>query len=115
MADFKQVILVRDDLKLPKGKLAAQAAHAAVEAVFLSEKDVVKRWRAQGMAKIVLKVADERELYTFVQRAKSCGLAACTIMDAGRTVVEPGTVTCGAVGPALAQELDDIFSKLKLL
>ena len=51
---YKQLILLRQDLQLPKGKAAAQAAHAAVEAVLRSEKDVVKAWRQEGMAKIVL-------------------------------------------------------------
>ena len=59
---YKQVILVRKDLKLPKGKLAAQVAHASVEAVLKSDKDMVKKWRAEGMMKIVLNVADEKEL-----------------------------------------------------
>ena len=55
MPEYKQVILVRQDLQLPKGKLAAQVAHASVEAVLRSDKTVVKNWRAEGMKKIVLK------------------------------------------------------------
>ena len=54
--EFKQVILVRQDLKLPKGKMAAQCAHASVEAVFNSDKSKVDAWRDQGQKKIVLKV-----------------------------------------------------------
>ena len=54
---LKQTILVRADLKLPKGKLGAQTAHASVEATLRSDKDVVKEWRGEGMAKIVL-IAD---------------------------------------------------------
>ena len=63
--NYKQVILVRQDLKLPKGKLAAQAAHASVEAVLRSDEEMVKRWRMEGMAKIVIKVKDEKELSSF--------------------------------------------------
>ena len=55
MAELKQVILVRHDLKLPKGKLSAQVAHASVEAVLKSEKDKVKEWRTSGQKKVVLK------------------------------------------------------------
>jgi len=113
--EFKQVILVRHDLQLPKGKLAAQAAHAAVEATLRSDKDAVKHWRMNGMAKVVLKVAGEKELYGMLQRAKDAGLVSCSITDAGRTVVAPGTVTCGAVGPAPESELDALFGNLKLL
>lgn len=112
---YKQTILVRQDLQLPKGKAAAQAAHAAVEATLRSEKDIVKTWRNEGMAKIVLKVANEKELLMYAQRAKDAGIVCATITDAGRTVVEPGTRTCCAVGPAQEEELDELFSELKLL
>lgn len=112
---LKQVILVRADLQLPKGKAAAQAAHAAVEAVLRSDKDVVKEWRSLGMAKIVLKVADEKELLTYNQKAKDEGLVTALITDAGRTVVEPGTRTCVGVGPDDDEKLDELFGKLKLL
>lgn len=112
---FKQAILVRNDLKLPKGKLAAQAAHAAVEAVLRSDKDIVTKWRNDGMEKVVLKVADEKELRKYIQIAKDQGLKTSTITDAGHTVVEPGTTTCGAIGPAKETEIDLVCGKLKLL
>ena len=112
---LKQVILVRADLKLPKGKLGAQTAHAAVEAALRSDKEHVRSWRLAGMAKIVLKVADEKELLKMNQRAKDQGLITAMITDAGRTVVEPGTRTCCGVGPADEERLDELFSELKLL
>jgi len=111
---MKQAIIIRQDLKLPKGKAAAQAAHAAVEAVLRSEKSIVKDWRAQGMAKIVLKVADERELLKYNQLAKDVGLKTAVITDAGKTVVEPGTRTCIAIGPEEDDLIDTIISELKL-
>lgn len=111
---YKQVILVRADLKLPKGKAGAQCAHAAVEAVLRSNKETVKAWRAEGMAKIVLKVADEQELLELNQRAKDAGFVTALITDAGRTVVEPGTRTCVAIGPDEEEKLDELFGKLKL-
>ncbi len=112
---YKQVILVREDLKLPKGKLAAQVGHAAVEAVLKSEKDVVKKWRAEGMMKVVLKVADEKELKKYMQQAKDQGLVTALITDAGRTVVEPGTVTCLGIGPDTIEHIDTVTGKLKVL
>jgi peptidyl-tRNA hydrolase, PTH2 family len=112
---LKQVILVRADLKLPKGKMSAQAAHAAVEAVIRSDKDDVKKWRNSGMAKIVLKVADKGELYKYNQQAKDAGLITAMITDAGRTVVEPGTVTCCAIGPDDEEKIDEITGKLKIV
>ena len=112
---FKQVILVRADLKLPKGKLAAQAAHASVEAVLRCDEEMVSKWRSQGMAKIVVKVKDEKELIKYFQAAKDEGFAASLITDAGRTVIAPGTKTCVGIGPDLEEDLDSLTGELKLL
>ncbi|HLC97945.1 MAG TPA: peptidyl-tRNA hydrolase Pth2 [Candidatus Nanoarchaeia archaeon] len=116
MSDFtyKQVILVRQDLKLPKGKLSAQVAHASVEAVLRSDKKLVTAWRNEGMAKIVLKVKDEKELLSFLQQAKDAGLASALITDAGKTVIAPGTRTCLGIGPDEAEKIDEITGKLAL-
>lgn len=112
---FKQAILIRVDLQLPKGKAVAQGAHASVEAALRAKKADLDGWRHEGMAKIVLKVADEKELYKFIQAAKDEGLTTSIITDAGHTVVEPGTVTCGAIGPADEEDVDAICKNLKLL
>jgi peptidyl-tRNA hydrolase len=66
------------------------------------------------MAKIVLKVEDEQALLEANQRAKDAGFTTALITDAGRTVVEPGTRTCVAVGPDEESRLDKLFGKLKL-
>jgi len=111
----KQVIIVRNDLKLPKGKLAAQAAHASVEAVLRSNESDIKIWRQSGQAKIVVKVDNLEELYRTIQSAKDFGLVTSTITDAGKTVIAPGTVTCGAIGPDDEDKIDDLTKDLKLL
>ncbi|MBT3814537.1 peptidyl-tRNA hydrolase [Candidatus Woesearchaeota archaeon] len=115
MTTYKQVILVRQDLKLPKGKLAAQAAHASVDAVLKSDSELVKAWRAEGMAKIVLKVKDEKELIKYFQLAKDEGLTASLITDAGRTVIAPGTKTCVGIGPDEEEKIDAVTGELSLL
>lgn len=107
--------MVRQDLKLPKGKVASQAAHASVEAVSRCDDKILEKWRGEGMAKIVLKVADENELIRHFQEAKDSGIAASLITDAGRTVVEPGTRTAAAIGPASEEEIDNITGNLKML
>lgn len=112
---MKQVIIIRQDLKLPKGKMAAQAAHASVEATLRSEKEIVRDWRGSGMAKIVLKVADEKELLKINQIAKDANLVTAVITDAGKTVIAPGTRTCMAIGPDEEDEIDAIVSELKLM
>ncbi|MBS3112374.1 peptidyl-tRNA hydrolase Pth2 [Candidatus Woesearchaeota archaeon] len=115
MSEYKQVILVRNDLKLPKGKLAAQVAHASVEAVLKSDPKLVSKWRSSGMAKIVLKVNELKELRKYQVFAKENGLVTATITDAGKTVVAPGTVTCMAIGPSIESEIDKVTNELKLL
>lgn len=112
---YKQVILVRKDLGLPKGKLSAQCAHAAVEAVLKASDKKVSAWRKEGMPKIVLKVKDEKELLSYLQKAKDDGLTTALITDAGRTVVAPGTKTCAAIGPDEEEDVDRITGKLPLL
>ena len=112
--ELKQCIVIRDDLKLPAGKACSQAAHAAVEATLKSDKEMVKKWRSQGMKKIVLKVKDMKELLALNQRAKDEGLTTAVITDAGHTTVEPGTTTCLAIGPDDEEKVDLIVKDLKL-
>ncbi|MBU0761979.1 MAG: peptidyl-tRNA hydrolase Pth2 [Candidatus Altiarchaeota archaeon] len=111
--DFKQVIVVRSDLKMGKGKIAAQAGHAAVSAAEKSQ--YKKEWLGQGQKKTVLKVDSEAELIRILQEAKDRGLPVCMIEDAGHTQLEPGTRTCVGIGPAPADELDRLTGELKLL
>lgn len=112
---MKQAILIRTDLKLPKGKMAAQAAHAAVEAAFRSDKEIIRKWRAEGQMKITLKVDDLKNLHALNQQAKDFGLVTAVITDAGKTVIAPGTTTCVAIGPEEDEKIDKIISKLKLI
>lgn len=117
MSDFqyKQAILIRQDLKLPKGKACTQSAHASVEAALKSAPKLVKAWRKEGMAKIVLKVKDEKELLKYFQQAKDNNLATSLITDAGKTVIAPGTKTAVGIGPDEEEEIDKITGKLQLL
>ena len=112
--NFKQVIIIRSDLKLPKGKSAAQAAHASVEATLRSNSRIVSAWRNQGMKKIVLKVANEKELLQIQNEAKRAGLVAALITDAGKTVVAPGTKTVVALGPDNEEKIDTVTAGLKM-
>lgn len=112
---MKQVILVRQDLKLPKGKLAAQVSHGSVGALLKSHKDDISKWKEQGMKKVVLKVADEKELLKFKQLAEDRGLVVALITDAGKTVVEPGTITCLGIGPDKEEKIDKITGSLKMV
>ena len=112
---YKQVILVRDDLKLPKGKLSSQVAHASVDAILKSDKKMIGFWKTEGGKKIVLKVKDEKELFKYKQIAEESGLKTALITDAGHTVVEPGTITCLGIGPDLEEKIDKVSGKLKMM
>lgn len=111
--ELKQVIVVRKDLKLGKGKLASQVAHASISA---AEKSKWKREWLKGLQKkSVLKCRDLNELMEIYENAKNVGLPAEIIQDAGRTHIPAGTVTCVGIGPAPEDEIDKITGKLKLL
>ena len=112
---MKQVILVREDLKIPKGKMAAQCAHAAVDAVLYSDSDLVEEWRSEGAKKVALKVKDEKELLSYMKKAKVVRLKTALIKDAGKTVLAPGTITCLGIGPDSEEKIDKITGKLKMV
>jgi len=112
---YKQVILVREDLKLPKGKLSVQCSHASVDCVLKSDKKIVEKWKDQGGKKVVLKVDDEKELFKHMSMLENEGIKVALIKDAGHTVVEPGTITCLGVGPDSEEKIDKITGKLKMV
>ena len=112
---YKQVILVREDLKLPKGKLAVQVAHASLEAASKSDKKMIDSWKTQGAKKVALKVADEKELFKCMSMLENENIKVALIKDAGHTVVEPGTITCLGAGPDMEDKIDKITGKLKMV
>lgn len=112
---YKQAIIVRNDLKLPKGKLSAQVAHASVESVLKTDKDIVSKWRLNGQMKIVLKVDNKEELIKYFYLAKDNNISCSLITDAGKTVIAPGTMTCCGIGPDNEEKIDNIVKELKLL
>ena len=115
MSELKQVILVRTDIKMSKGKTAAQVAHASVEATLSSNKKLVSKWRSLGMKKITLKVDSEDELLKFQDLSEEADLITALITDAGHTEIDPGTKTCLAIGPGPSVQIDKITKELKNL
>lgn len=112
---MKQVIVVNHALKLPKGKLAAQVAHAAVAAFLAADDPAKHQWLETGMPKVVLKADNEAELLKLQTLAQTRGIPACLIQDAGKTVLPEGTITCLGLGPAGEAELEGLTGALKLL
>lgn len=114
---MKQVIVVRADLKMGKGKIAAQVGHACVlgaEHVRRSRPDWFSAWWS-GQAKVVVKVQGPSELDDIVRAAQEIGLPHSRVTDAGLTQIAPGTITCVSLGPAPEEQIDRITGDLKLL
>ena len=112
---LKQVIVVRTDLDISKGKLAVQVAHASVEAAFRSNSKMVDAWRKEHSKKVVLKVSNEKEMVEMQKKAAKAKLVAVLIKDAGLTELEPGTTTALGIGPETEAKIDKITGNLKLL
>ncbi len=115
MKEYKQVIVVRNDLKLPKGKLAVQVAHAAVMAAGKAKGSVLRRWKDGGQKKVVLRVDSLDNLIRLYDRSTGKRFPAVLMRDAGLTIVAPGTVTALGIGPAVEEDLDAITGHLKLV
>ncbi len=115
MAEYKQCIIIRQDLKLSRGKLAVQVAHAAVSASEHADASARRAWKDGGQKKIVLQVKTLSEMYELKMDAEAAGLPASLITDAGLTEVPPGTVTALGIGPALSERLDGVTGELQLV
>jgi peptidyl-tRNA hydrolase len=112
---MKQVIVVNRSLALPKGKLAAQVAHAAVGAFIAATEQSQVAWLQIGMPKIVVYAADADALIQLEARAREQQIPACLVHDAGRTVLPAGTITCLGLGPAPAERIDQLTGELLLV
>ena len=136
----KQMIVVRRDLKMRKGKIAAQAGHACVEATLMAlaregrlkqiradESRVwlnhglfdsttpLTNWFDSGIAKVCVYVDSEEELLDIERKGREQGFIVALIRDAGLTEFggEP-TLTCLAFEPLYPEQIDPITGELPL-
>jgi PTH2 family peptidyl-tRNA hydrolase len=133
----KQIIVVRRDLKMKHGKMAAQVAHAAMSFLtregriswnvdfldyFVNNDDAIDKhngairdWLANSFTKVVLGVDSEEELREILAKAEESGIMAHLVVDNGRTVFNNiATPTCLALGPDWNENLDELVGHLKL-
>ncbi|XP_063396046.1 peptidyl-tRNA hydrolase 2, mitochondrial-like [Mytilus trossulus] len=115
--EYKLVFVVRNDLKMGKGKAAAQCCHAAVmsyEAVSKTDPEMFRKWRMYGQPKVVVKTETEESLLKIAREARSLGLNASLVKDAGRTQIAPGSITVTGIGPGPEELVNQVTGHLKL-
>lgn len=127
----KQVIILRKDLNMRKGKMVAQGAHASMKAILdigwnrnLDESVYViplirpelEEWLTGRFTKVCVSVDSESEIIELYNQAKEAKLLCSIITDAGLTEFNGiPTITAVAIGPAYPKDVDPITSHLKLL
>jgi PTH2 family peptidyl-tRNA hydrolase len=114
MQKMKQVIVMREDLGMSPGKLAAQACHASLLAYEKADKDNIDEWKRTGVTKIVLGASSEHIIFALYKIAVSRYLPVALIADEGRTELIPGTVTGVGIGPAPSEQIDEVTGHLHL-
>lgn len=131
MKEVKQVIVWRNDLKVRKGKMMAQAAHASMKSIldnFVNRRGIVPYelvlpitspqhlWINGTFTKVVLKVNSEEELQSIYTKAQEAGIPSALIVDNGKTEFNGvPTTTCCAIGPAFSEDIDKITGHLELM
>lgn len=132
----KQVIVMRKDLNMRKGKMIAQGSHACLKVILdtmfksdityrsgrvdrilaTDKKSAIEDWIQGRFTKVCLYVESEKELDDLYNKAKEKGLMCSMIVDAGLTEFNGvPTKTCIAIGPNWSDEIDEITGHLKLL
>ncbi|KAL3653801.1 hypothetical protein CASFOL_003482 [Castilleja foliolosa] len=102
--DFKMVLVVRNDLKMGEGRIAAQCSNATLglyKKILNRAPKSLSRWEMCGQVKVVVKIESEAHMVVLQERAKSLKLPTHTVIDVGRTQIAPNSRTVMAVfGPA---------------
>jgi PTH2 family peptidyl-tRNA hydrolase len=114
---MKQVIVIRKDLNMRKGKMVAQGAHASMAAILPNMScEQVKEWLAGAFTKICVGVNSEEELVDIYANACAYGMICSIIKDNGATEFNGvPTYTAVAVGPDYEKAMDMVTGHLKLL
>ncbi|KAF9459478.1 peptidyl-tRNA hydrolase PTH2-domain-containing protein [Collybia nuda] len=117
-SEILKVLVVRTDLKMTPGKIAAQCGHATLacyKALAKKNLKLVQHWEHTGQAKIALRATSEDQLIELEAIAKSLNLCARSIQDLGRTQVAEGSRTVLGIGPAPINLINEVTGKLRLL
>ncbi len=116
--EYKLAVVVREDLGLSKGKVAAQVGHASVACALKAQRGKrtwFRAWLDEGQRKVVLRVEGRDALLALEQEGRAVGLTTALIADAGLTEVPPGTQTCVGIGPGPEATVNRVTGELRLL
>lgn len=116
--EYKQIIAVRLDLKMSKGKTAVQVAHGSLSAYIKAEKhypEWANSWLKEGQKKITVKIHSEEDIKELAAKSQKSDFPFAIINDAGLTQLPPGTTTVIGIGPAPEKHIDKITADLPLL
>lgn len=112
MTNYKQAIVLREDLEMSIGKMISQACHASLKSYQKTDSSVSEAWDSKGAKKIALKSDNIEKLE---RKAKSKNISSAIVRDAGMTEVAPNTVTAIGIGPAEESKLDAVTGSLELI
>ena len=124
--EIKQVIIVRADLKMPRGKIGSQCSHASMKSLLVGAEisgskltiaidSPTREWLTNVFTKIVLKVNSEEELDAIIVKCAETGVKCVSIIDNGKTCFDNvPTKTCIAIGPDYVDVIDQITGHLEL-
>ena len=114
--EIKQVIIIRKDLKMRKGKMITQAVHSFSMTVIPNlNKGNTQKWLNEGQKKITCSVDSEEEMIELFNQAEASGLICAIVTDAGLTEFNGPTKTALAIGPGRSDKINKITGNLKLL
>lgn len=112
---YKQVILIRTDVKMSCGKKCGHVAHASVASLDISDEFKVMEWVSNGYPKIILKVGSEDEIRHYQNLLMENSIGSVAIHDRGYTQIEPNTWTTLGIEVIESDIIDKFTGDLKLL
>jgi PTH2 family peptidyl-tRNA hydrolase len=112
--DYKQCLIVRNDLKISCGKLCVQVSHASLDSYLISNRIIRRAWHNEGQKKVILEVNSEQELLDLAKKAQSRALECALIYDLGLTELKPNTLTCMGLEINENEVINEITGELNL-
>lgn len=111
---YKQIIVVRNDLEMSRGKLISQCCHASLGAWKRTDKEIREKWERKGGKKVILRGESEEDLIMMLEKARELDLSHYMVRDKGLTEIPPNTITSLGIGPGKEEKIDKITGSLPL-